>query len=208
MVMDEHSAKGLNPQQALAQIGYLRDLVEGTRMRVADGHPVYTLWGVLWTIGYSLTAWSYVSGSPIEDRVGQVWLAIIVAGVGGQILLARMYIGRRDALPAVTSLGRQLFRLNVVLGTGGFLIPSFHEFTPGAGATFWPFWVGVMYIANGIFVGRELFVVGGWLIAAATAGLFMSDAVQALWFAFAGGGGLIATGLVFRRHARRARASS
>lgn len=201
MVANETSSGGLSPQQALSQISYLRDLVEGTRMRVADGHPFFTMWGLVWALGFSFTAWSYVDGGPTDKQVSIAWVALIAAAAVGNVLLARFYFARRD-LPPMTPLGRQLQRMNVLLAAAGFFVPIFHEFRPGAGSTFWPFWIGVLYLANGLFVGRECFVIGGWLIAATTAALFMPDAVQALWLALAGGGGFVATGLVFRRQVK------
>ena len=38
----------LTPKEAIAQIGYIRELVDRTRVRVADWYLFFLTWGVLW----------------------------------------------------------------------------------------------------------------------------------------------------------------
>ena len=70
---------------------------------------------------------------------------------------------------------------------------------------YWPFWLGLIYLANSVFVGAELAWIGGWLVAASIASLWMPHVVQALWLAATGGGGLAVTGFVLRHQVRRTR---
>ncbi|NLG85100.1 MAG: hypothetical protein GX493_10960 [Firmicutes bacterium] len=37
---------------------------------------------------------------------------------------------------------------------------------------YWPFQVGVIYLAAGVFMGRSLLLLGGWLVLVAVVGLF------------------------------------
>jgi hypothetical protein len=70
--------------------------------------------------------------------------------------------------------------------------------------SYWPFHIGLLYIIAGIFIGRQLIYIGGWLILVAVAGCWLPVTIQLVWLAVSGGGGLILTGIIFRKYARRA----
>ena len=210
MVVNEHETDGFNPKQALAQIGYLRELVDDTRMRAADAYPIYLLWGALWAVGYAVTGWT----SLIDDDLhfwasGVAWAAIILCGCVGNLVLFRSYFRRVHERRPKTALGRSLLRMNVALTLLGLSLPFVFGGAENLNVAWLPFWVAVIYILNGVFLGRELVLLGGWLLLTVFAlHLTTIGWVQAGILGLAGGGSLIATGLIFRRRVRSgARAS-
>ncbi len=66
--------------------------------------------------------------------------------------------------------------------------------------SYWPFHIGLLYIVAGIFVGRQMILIGGWLMLVAVAGIWVPTPFQEIWLAAGGGGGLILTGIIFRKH--------
>lgn len=201
---DVAAGRPLEPEHALRQIAYLRGLVEATRLRAADAYAFFILWGVIWALGYVVTAWarSDLSSLPELDGkyIGLTWGALSASGWLISAAFAKRFLSNRPA----SSLGRQLFRMNVALLVALYAFWQF-GFNPTSEAAlnaYWPFWAGVAYIVNSFFLGRELTVIGGWLLAAGVASLFMPAGVGALWLAVAGGGSLAITGFVFRRQVR------
>jgi hypothetical protein len=210
MVVNEHEAEALSPQQALAQIGYLRELVDDTRLRAADGYPIYLLWGVLWIVGYAVSAWTSLVDEDVHFWVGGIaWAAIALGGSIGNLVLFRSYFRRVHERRPKTALSRGLFRMNVALTLLGLSLPFVFGGAEHINVAWLPFWVAVIYILNGVFLGRELVILGGWLLLTVFAlHLTTSDWLQAVILGLAGGGSLIATGLIFRRRVRsRAHAS-
>ena len=207
MVVDERHADQLTPQQALHQIGYLRDLVQETRISVAAAWPSFVLWGIVWIIGYSATALSRsdVSFAPSETILAAIWITPLVVASVLSALTGRA--GRRGA--PTTTLGRRLFRLNVGLAVFGFAVLPFVLFgsldVTISFDAYIPLWIGVLYVVNGLFVGDELTAIGAWILGAAVISHFLDPSwVRPLWLAVAGGGGLLITGLIFRRDTSKA----
>lgn len=203
------STAKLGPDDALEQISYLRDLIDATRLRAASGWFSYLCWGIAWTLGYVATAWTLyphrLVGSPPKSLAADVWGVVLIgAFVATGLFGHAVGDGRR-----LTTLARQLVWLNAIAFAAVFAFwllaglsfghTVFVAFGRHAQNSYWPFWIGVLYLLNGIFLGSELYAIGGWLIAASVLGLVMPPWVQALWLAFAGGGGLVATGILFRR---------
>ena len=210
MVVNEHEADGINPKQALAQIGYLRELVDDTRVRAADAYPIYLLWGVLWMVGYGVSAWTSLIDDDVHFWVsGAAWAAIVLCGCVGNLVLLRSYFRRVHERRPKTALSRGLFRMNCALALLGLSLPFVFGGTENINVAWLPFWVAVIYILNGVFLGRELVILGGWLVLTVFAlHLTTIDWLQAVVLGLAGGGSLIATGFIFRRRVRSgARAS-
>jgi hypothetical protein len=182
----------VDAREALANIAYMRGLLEQTRGRVADGYGFFLLWGAVWAAGYLLTAFVSASNSKI------VWVSLVVLGAVGSAWLGTRMPKDHWVAP---SLGARLAWMNLVLV--GAIIGA--PFLLGANSSFAtsvayiPAAVGVTYVLNGLFVGREMILIGAWLVVAAVASLPMAPNVQSVWMAIAGGGSLILTGLLLRR---------
>jgi hypothetical protein len=178
--------------EALANIAYMRGLIEQTRKRVADRYGFFLLWGTVWVAGYLATAF-------IPSPTGEIlWVPLVGLGTVGSTWLRMRMPKDQSASP---TLGARLVWMNLVLvGTligaplllgGNFSYVKLVAYIPAA--------VGVMYAVNGIFVGREMILIGAWLVVAAVASLAMGPTVQLVWMAIAGGGSMILTGLLLRR---------
>lgn len=179
----------LKTQEALDQITYLQELITQTRLRAADGYPYFLLWGALWILGY----------------VGSIWLSHLVwpvIGPVGGILSIVIGFARKKGRP-VPPLLKKLGWLMLILSLyAGFLFNRLLTITQNAQLlnSYWPFHIGLLYIAAGIFVGRQIILIGGWLILVAVTGIWVPTPFQAIWLAAGGGGGLILTGFLLRKH--------
>jgi hypothetical protein len=198
MNASEVAGRPIEPDEAIKQIAYIRDLLDSTKQRVATYWPIFVMWGPLWMLGYLGEYW--------QDNGGPAWLdwrwAILNAiGFVGTFLLVSQRRGRQP----LTSLERQMLWLQVgVFFAFFFGIPM----AIGGGTivdwnTYVPFYVGFTYFVAGVFLGRELIMISLWLAACALAAEFLPEHVRWLWFAVNGGGGLIVSGLILRRQLRR-----
>ena len=192
----------IDPKEALAQIAYLRNLVEETRIRVADGYREFGMWGIVWIVGYGLSALYYAneSASP-GPRTGWTWLVLIGLATIGHVILGISSRRRNRA----TALGRKLLFVNLTIAFAavGHILLYSKLSIPSSGA-FIGFWVGVAYIINGIFIGRELVGIGGWLLVVAiVTRMIEGSAARSIWLAVAGGGSLLLTSLLLYRQSRR-----
>lgn len=184
----------INREEALDQIGYLRDLVQMTRMRVAVGYPYFILWGILWICGYLAPLWVQ------PEMLSLVWAIVgTIGGVSSAVIGLRA--NQKEHVPTST-LSRQLGWLSSVLAGSaaiGFTIMMLVTRELAFLNIWWPLQVGVIYLANGVFMGRELIWIGGWLVGAALISLLMPVTIQTLFLSFAGGGGLLFSGILLRR---------
>lgn len=181
----------MKPEEAIEQITYLRDLLDRSRLRAAGGYPHFLFWGVLWVVGYLGTLW-------LPVPLGRwVWPAIYVVGAAGSTLIG---IRTAHATP-VPALLKKLGWLTVIFSVAslGLLILFVGMSDRHTINAYWPFVIGVMYATNSLFLGRELMLIGVWLVVTAVASLWMASPIQDIWLAMAGGGGLILTGILLRR---------
>lgn len=167
------------------------------------------LWGLAWLAAYLANAWSLADVDVLprlsERALGLMW-SVLITGAG--VLSGVLAIRHRNDRPS-TTLGKRLLEMNLFLAGTVFVMPYIAGPTDSAKASaYWPFWLGVIYLVNSVFVGNELAVIGGWLVAASIASVYMPEFAQALWLAFAGGGALAITGFIFRRQVRRTRLTS
>lgn len=179
-------------REALANVAYMRGLIEQTRAGVASGYGFFLLWGTVWIAGYLTTAF-------IPSSTGQiVWVPLVVLGTVGSAWLGMRLPKDHSVVP---SLGARLAWVNLVL-IGAFIGAPFllgSKFSYMASVAYVPAAVGVIYVVNGMFVGREMVLIGAWLVVAAVVSLTMGTTVQPVWMAIAGGGSLILTGVLLRR---------
>jgi hypothetical protein len=185
-------------EEALQQIGYMRDVVDGIRMHIAEYHWIFLLWGTVWLAGF-LGSWRLSSAEAGTTWICLVALATVIQGTVH-------FLRRRDQGMASTQLSRSLFRMNAVLVLAAIVAPvvvaNGHVLRLNLG-TYIALWVGVSYVLNGLFVGRELIAIGAWIVAVSLVASFMSPAMSNVLMAVAGGGGLIATAVVLRLVGRR-----
>ncbi|NLM37310.1 MAG: hypothetical protein GX202_04205, partial [Firmicutes bacterium] len=166
----------MKTEEALDQIAYLQRLIAQTRLRAADGYPFFLLWGLLWIAGYVGSIW-WSHG---------VWAGIAPAG----ILLSAVIGFRRQKAPVPPLLKKIGWLMLILFIYIAFLFSQLLLVTDSTQAinSFWPFHIGLLYILAGIFTGRSLVLIGGWLIVAAVTGLWIPSPFQEIWLAAGGGG--------------------
>lgn len=183
----------VDSREALANIAYMRGLIEQTRGRVADRYGFFLLWGAVWVAGYLATA---IISSPTGEIL---WVPLVLLGTAGSTWLGMRMPKDQSAAP---TLGARLTWMNLVL-VGAFIGAPFllgDNFSYLKSIAYIPAVVGVIYAVNGIFMGsRAMILIGAWLVVAAVASLAMGPTVQLVWMAIAGGGSMILTGLLLRR---------
>ncbi|MBV9865465.1 MAG: hypothetical protein JO316_08960 [Abitibacteriaceae bacterium] len=180
----------MDSRQALDQINYMQQLLEDTRVRAADQHPFLILWGIIWMIGY--TADIFLRG-PLS---GLIWLPLAVGGI-----IANMVIGKRQSQGRPeTPLSKRMMWLNIISFSMLFLLPMVIGIrNENSLSAFFPFFVGFIYVLNGIFIGREMIMIGLWMMVTGIVALFVAPPMLYLWLAIAGGGGLLTSGILMRR---------
>jgi hypothetical protein len=116
------------------------------------------------------------------------------------------HLGRHEIAHLVVFREDRLLQLlGQLLGMNGVLIATVIALRPllvvdaQTHIAYWPVAIGVIYVLNGIFLGREMVLIGIWMLVTGLASLGLPDPWGALWMACAGGGGLIASGVVLRR---------
>ncbi|HHT48941.1 MAG TPA: hypothetical protein GXZ98_06585 [Firmicutes bacterium] len=182
----------MKTEEALDQIAYLQKLIAQTRLRVADGYPFFLLWGLLWIVGYMGSIW-WSHG---------VW--VIIAPVGA-LLSVVIAFKKKKELPVPPLLKKIGWLMLIMFIYIAFLFSRLllNTDSPQIINTFWPFHIGLLYILAGIFEGRSMLLIGGWLIVAAVAGFWIPFPFQEIWLATGGGGSLILTGVIMRKQVNK-----
>lgn len=191
------AGRPIEPDEAIKQIAYIRELLETTKRRVATYWPIFVLYGPLWVLGYSGEHWLR-NGVPgwLE------WRWTILNCAGG--LASFVWLTKRRQRRPITSFERQMLWTQVGLFCAFFIgLPLVIGGSAIDYNMYVPFYIGVAYFVAGVFLGRELVFIGVWITICAGAAAFLPEDVRWLWFAVNGGGGLIVTGLLLRRQLRR-----
>lgn len=182
--------------EALKQISFLKEITEQSRLKIAESYPYFFLWGLIWFVGY-------LASIVIPGRnIGIMWLVLVIFGFIGSALIENG--NGRKAGPNPTLL-KKLGWLSLLMWTVAVLFFFlFFEVYRGFFKlnlinAYWPFQIGVIYLANSIFFGRQLVIVGCWLILSALVSLLIPFPFFFIWLALAGGGGLLFTGYIFRK---------
>lgn len=184
--------KEVKIDDALTQITYMRQLTDATRLRAAGGYPSFILWGTAWMIGYLVAIW-----------VPWIWAAVLPAATLGNFLIGRLL--RRGGQQPFHPLWNKLGWMNLILFATAVAASVLIAHSARGAATFWPAAVGIIYMVNGVFIGREMVLIGGWLIIAALISLTMPFTSALIWLAIGGAGSLLLTGLLLRRQFRAER---
>ena len=184
----------LKPEEIIEQIGYLKKLIDQTRIRAAIGYPHFLLWGVIWIFGYLAAPW--IPG----PKISLVWLILCIAGLIGSFIIGR--ISRRGKI--TPPLLRQLTFLSITIAAAAGLCYPFviQTFGDKISTIYWPFWVGVIYVANGIFIGKQLIWIGLWLVFEVSISLLIPMPYFYYWLALAGGGSFLLTGFILRKQVK------
>ena len=184
----------MKTQEALTQLAYLQELVAQTRLRAEEGYPYFLLWGGLWIIGYLGSIWLPAYA---------VWPALCF--VGGLVSAVIGFMKGKKGQP-VPPLLKKLGWLALILSfAAGCVFALLLTLTRNGRLlnSYWPFHVGVIYLAAGVFMGRPMVFIGGWLVLVAVTGVLLPAPVHQIWLAIGGGGGLALTGFLFRKSAKK-----
>jgi hypothetical protein len=150
--------------------------------------PHLIMWGIIWIIGYG--------GSGLfPPYANRLWLALIVIGCVGGVLLSRYrtpdgstsgpYAWRLGALWAII--------LFFVFATYAILEPHYSRQFCAYPALI----TGCVYMAIGLWRGTRYLVSGVVVVALTLVGYYFIEPIF-FWFAAVGGGAMILTGLWFR----------
>lgn len=185
----------MKPEEALEQIEYLKKLTDETRIRVSEGYLFFLLWGTLWIIGYTSSIY-------LDYRVWY-WIAPLGGIVSGIIGWSMKPYSKSSPL-----LFEKLAKLCIILGVSAccvfmVLITVSDNLNPRIISAFWPFQVGVIYMTVGLFMGKEMIQIGGWLVMTAFISLWLPLTIQQICLAVLGGGALLFTGLLLLRQAKK-----
>jgi hypothetical protein len=171
----------------------LKDIEKTENRTAASQHgrtsaPYLIMWGVIWSIGYSVTA--------ATPQLSWIWLTLIVGGIIGSVILgmlqSRTY-GRGE-------FGWRYFGSFVLIGVffavlGSIMSPlDYNQLS-----AFFPLVIGLFYSFIGIWTkGWRMLPLGLALIGLTALGYFAMPQQFLYWMAAVGGGGLILGGLWMR----------
>jgi hypothetical protein len=177
----------------------LRDIaaVETHSRRVygyRQASPHLILWGVLWAVGYGLTAvWPYLS-KPI-------WVALVAIGLAAGFLISVR--ATRQVADASRPRPRVYWRFPAIALTGlVFIAAALAVLAPVTGrqvGAFIPLVVAASYAVMGLWLGLRFTIAGAVLAILTLCGFFLLSAHFALWMAAVGGGALILAGFWLRQ---------
>ncbi len=185
----------MKTEEALEQISYIKDLLSKSRLKACEGYPIFLLVGIFWFAANALmVAASYFAW------LNYLWILYAAAAV----FTARTVILRHKWLAMDIKLLKQLreqciFILIMSVPVGVLLFLS----ADWAFKAYIPFQVGLIYMAAGVFIGRDLKIIGFGMAATSLASLLMPYPIQDLWLGVVGGGGLIVTGMIFRNQVKK-----
>lgn len=170
----------------------LKDIEKTENRSAASQHhrhsaPYLILWGVIWAIGYSVTA-----SSP---TISWAWAPLIAIGAIGSIVLAR-----RQQSAQSENFGWRYFGSFAAIAIFIYaLISVMAPVSYNQMSAVFPLVVGVYYAFIGLWTrGWRMLPLGLVLIALTAIGYFMLPDYFLYWMAGVGGGGLILGGLWLR----------
>jgi hypothetical protein len=162
-----------------------------TGYRIAG--PILIVWGVIWILCYA------AMGVLHPSQWNYVWIPADLSGIVATLMLSRA--GKaQDGAKSGTKTGWRVFGYVVLVGV--FCSAIFSMFRPSDPHVYMAFpglATGMIYAAIGIWRMTRYIWVGAIVIAASLIGFFYFPSILAFWMAVTGGGGLIVTGLLFRR---------
>jgi hypothetical protein len=179
----------LSPAEAQSA---LKDIEKTENRSAASQHhrhsaPYLILWGVMWAIGYTVTA--------SAPQISWTWAPLIAIGVIGSILLSR-----RQSNGQSENFGWRYFASFAAIAIFIYaLIAVMGPITYNQMSALIPLVIGIYYAFIGLWTrGWRMLPLGLALIALTTIGYFMLPEYFLYWMAGVGGGGLIVGGLWLR----------
>jgi hypothetical protein len=148
---------------------------------------------VIWIIGFGAGTW--VKGW----KYGLVWGVLNLTGLTITYIVRYM----RRNLSKNTLIMKQLGRLNWILAVASILFFTFFLIPLGERilSLYWPFWVGVIYIVNSVFIGKQLAIFGLLLIAESLLAFIIPMPYFYYWLSLCGVT-FIMTGFIFMKQAK------
>ncbi|MBO3086108.1 hypothetical protein [Cellulomonas fengjieae] len=194
-----------SPADALAIIAAQRARTDDTR---PSGPLLFGVWGAAWLIGYGLI---WLTSSDDDSPAGLTATVAITGGVIALVVTIVHVIRRTRGIVGASSRQGTMYGLAWSIGFAAqaMIVSGFAsagasgEVLALAGNAIAALVVGLLYLAGGmLWDSVPMYVIGGWMAlvggAAALAGLPGTYLVMAV----AGGGGMLAAGLVERVRAR------
>ncbi len=152
--------------------------------------PILILWGVIWAAAYT------AMGVLPVDQWWFVWLPGDVIGIAASIALSSR-AGKKGAGKGLT--WRVIGGMALIAVFCGALFAMVHPSDMNIYMAFPGLLTGTIYAALGLMRMTRYLWVGLVVIAASLVGFFAFPAILPYWMAVTGGGGLIVSGLLFRR---------
>ncbi len=183
-MMDRHQASS-----ALADV---TDIARRVRQSMFYRHAsaMLMLWGALTFVGY-------VVSFAIPEIVRYVWMAVVVAGLAGSVLIGA--VNRRRA-GINTFDARTAAAFVVFIAFGSIWSIGVGHFTPRQLGAFWASYFMLAYTLAGLWLGRAFVAIGLGVTALTLFGYFFAGPWFELWMAVVYGGGLILGGFWMRRN--------
>lgn len=168
-----------------------------------EASPHLILWGVLWTVGYGLTAASPQHG-------GAIWVAIVTIGsVAGYLVAFRATLRRNTqagepAAAAARHAAAQLrWTFNAITWIGCAFVAAalavMSPVSPRQIGAFVPLVIATGYAVLGLRLGLRFLLIGMALAVLTLGGFFLLPVHFELWMAAVGGGALVLGALWLRR---------
>lgn len=178
----------MKKSEALDQLDYLKEIIKNTKLTAIDGYPYMILWGLIWIIGYISTIW-------LSDFV---WMILSTLGGLTSAVIGIKWPWKKNA---DTRLLIKLFLQSGVVILVFIFYPLFlsstSEFYTNS-FSFWPILLAVIYILWGIMIGKEMIIIGVFLIITSLIGMNFTGNLQNLWYAITCGGTLTSFGIYCR----------
>lgn len=191
-----------DPGEALQDLEFIKSLVLHTRVRASGMAPYFILWGFIWMVGFSSPLWLR------SEWTGWLWTVLDAVGVAASIWIGIGQTRRHGPAPGPWSKINWTFLPLMLLGVvlaffalRGGIAP---EYMPGISVVI----VGTGYLQAGVVLGREMQVIGTWLLILGVTVPTWFLPYQSLLFGILGGGSLVATGFILRRWGSRPPAAS
>ena len=187
------SETSLRQEEALEQISYLKKIIDGTRVRTANRYPFFFLWGAIWIIGFGAGTW-------IKNwEYGLFWGILDIAG----FIITYIMRNIRRGLSNNTMIMKQISMLNWILAGAAILFFPLVIINLGERiiSLYWAFWVGVIYIANSVFIYNKMAIIGSLLVAGSLVALIIPMPYFYFWLSLCGLT-FILTGFIFMKQAK------
>jgi len=194
----------ISREEAASALDEIDRIGRQMRRAIAAGSmaPMLILWGSIWIVGFS--AEQFIA------HAYKLWLVLDLGGVAGSFLL-----GTWSRRTPVSGSGRGRIGLSWLILFGYAILwcwlfyPSwtahgarwaaYGPFLERKMAVFWVTICMFAYVIMGLWLDRVLLWLGALVTVATLAGYSFAPGYLYLWIAVAGGGSLVATGIIIRR---------